>query len=89
MPQRPNPSPSISCVIPAYNEAASLQSTLETMLATLRPLFQRIEVMVVDDGHADISNWITRTFHFSLFILLTLIPCLQPDPRTPAGSTRL
>ena len=53
MPQRPNPSPSISCVIPAYNEAASLQSTLETMLATLRPLFQRIEVMVVDDGSKD------------------------------------
>ena len=53
MPARPNPTPSISCVIPAYNEAASLQSTLGAMLATLRPLFRRIELIVVDDGSKD------------------------------------
>lgn len=45
--------PSISCVIPAFNESASLDATLTTMLATLRPLFQRIEVIVVDDGSTD------------------------------------
>jgi glycosyltransferase involved in cell wall biosynthesis len=45
--------PSISCVIPAYNEAASLGSTLSTMLVTLRSLFRRIEVIVVDDGSSD------------------------------------
>jgi glycosyltransferase involved in cell wall biosynthesis len=53
MPLRPDSNPSISCVIPAYNEAASLESTLATMLATLRPLFQRIELIVVDDGSKD------------------------------------
>ncbi len=45
--------PSISCVIPAFNESASLDATLTTMLATLRPLFERIEVIVVDDGSTD------------------------------------
>ena len=53
MPQRSQSTPSISCVIPAYNEAASLESTLESMLATLRPLSPHIEVMVVDDGSKD------------------------------------
>ena len=53
MPLRPDQTPSLSCVIPAYNEAASLESTLATMLATLRPLFQRIELIVVDDGSKD------------------------------------
>lgn len=45
--------PSISCVIPAFNESASLDATLTTLLATLRGLFQRIEVIVVDDGSTD------------------------------------
>ena len=53
MSERLQSSPSISCVIPAYNEAASLQATLDTMLATLRPLFRRVELVVVDDGSKD------------------------------------
>ncbi|MFC5499616.1 glycosyltransferase family 2 protein [Caenimonas terrae] len=51
--QRTESTPSISCVVPAYNEAASLADTLGTMLATLRPLFRRIELIVVDDGSKD------------------------------------
>ena len=53
MSERPISAPSISCVIPAYNEAASLESTLRSMLATLRQLFGRIELIVVDDGSKD------------------------------------
>jgi glycosyltransferase involved in cell wall biosynthesis len=60
MPQRLHSSPSISCVIPAYNEAASLQATLTTMLATLRPLSGRIEVIVVDDGSSDATAAIVQ-----------------------------
>ncbi|MDB5946292.1 MAG: glycosyl transferase, family 2 [Ramlibacter sp.] len=45
--------PSVSCVIPAFNEAASVGATLTTMLATLRPLFGRVELIVVDDGSSD------------------------------------
>jgi glycosyltransferase involved in cell wall biosynthesis len=60
MPQRLHSSPSISCVIPAYNEAASLQATLTTMLATLRPLSSRIELIVVDDGSSDATAAIVQ-----------------------------
>ena len=60
MPQRLNSSPSISCVIPAYNEAASLETTLTSMLATLRPLFARVEVIAVDDGSMDTTCAIVR-----------------------------
>lgn len=53
MPLRPDSSPSLSCVIPAYNEAASLEATLSTLLDTLRPLFRQLELIVVDDGSKD------------------------------------
>ena len=58
--QRSLSTPSISCVIPAFNEAASLDATLTTMLATLRPLFQRIEIIVVDDGSSDTTAAIVQ-----------------------------
>ena len=48
--------PSASCVIPAFNEAASIGTTLATVLATLRPLFVRVEVIVVDDGSSDATQ---------------------------------
>ena len=60
MPQRSLSTPSISCVIPAFNEAASLDATLNTMLVTLRPLFRRIEVIVVDDGSSDATASIVQ-----------------------------
>lgn len=50
---RSTSTPSLSCVIPAFNEAASLGTTLTTLLATLRALFDRVEVIVVDDGSSD------------------------------------
>jgi dolichyl-phosphate beta-glucosyltransferase len=46
--------PSISIVIPAYNEEKRLQSTLEAVLAYLRGKeFSFVEVLVVDDGSTD------------------------------------
>ena len=60
MPQRSLSTPSISCVIPAFNEAASLDATLNTMLVSLRPLFRRIEVIVVDDGSSDATASIVQ-----------------------------
>ena len=53
MPERSDSTPSISCVIPAFNEAASLATTVTDMLAVLRALFERIELIVVDDGSSD------------------------------------
>ncbi len=53
MMHRTNPSPSISCVVPAFNEARNLGSVLPKILATLAALSKRIELIVVDDGSRD------------------------------------
>ncbi len=45
--------PSISCVIPAFNEAAHLGSLVPELLQTLNGLSQRVELIVVDDGSRD------------------------------------
>jgi glycosyltransferase involved in cell wall biosynthesis len=45
--------PSISCVIPAFNEARNLAHLLPTLLATLAPLSPHVELIVVDDGSRD------------------------------------
>lgn len=46
-------SPSISCVIPAYNEARSLAQLIEDVLDTLLRLSEQVELIVVDDGSRD------------------------------------
>lgn len=50
---RPSLTPSISCVIPAYNEARNLPWVVPKTLATLRQLSPQIELIVVDDGSRD------------------------------------
>jgi glycosyltransferase involved in cell wall biosynthesis len=44
---------SISCVVPAYNEAANLPALLRLLTAQLQGLVRRWEVIVVDDGSRD------------------------------------
>lgn len=44
---------SISCVMPAHNEAANLPRVVAQVLATLQRLSQRVELIVVDDGSRD------------------------------------
>lgn len=44
---------SISCVMPAHNEAANLPQVVAQVLATLRQLSERVELIVVDDGSRD------------------------------------
>ncbi|MEO8118276.1 MAG: glycosyltransferase family 2 protein [Rhodoferax sp.] len=46
-------SPSISCVIPAFNEARNLGAVVPRILETLSSLCDRIELIVVDDGSRD------------------------------------
>ncbi len=53
MPERATRIPSISCVMPAYNEAASLPEVLAQVLAALRVLSPQVELVVVDDGSRD------------------------------------
>jgi polyisoprenyl-phosphate glycosyltransferase len=45
--------PSISCVVPAYNEAANLRLLVPQLTETLRSLSKRVEIIIVDDGSSD------------------------------------
>jgi glycosyltransferase involved in cell wall biosynthesis len=53
-------SPSISCVIPAFNEARNLGTVLPPILATLAGLSERVELIVVDDGSRDDTAQVMR-----------------------------
>jgi len=53
MSKRQSHSPSLSCVIPAYNEARNLGTLLPAILATLQSLSPQVEMIVVDDGSRD------------------------------------
>ena len=46
-------SPSISCILPAYNEGESLPALLTALTAELRQNVERWEIVVVDDGSSD------------------------------------
>jgi glycosyltransferase involved in cell wall biosynthesis len=45
--------PLLSCVIPAFNEAANLRLLIPKLSATLATLSSRAEIIVVDDGSSD------------------------------------
>jgi glycosyltransferase involved in cell wall biosynthesis len=53
MTRRSDPSPSLSCVIPAFNEAGNLGTVVPNILAALTALSSRVELIVVDDGSRD------------------------------------
>ncbi|RKZ11759.1 hypothetical protein DRQ32_05235, partial [bacterium] len=40
----------VSVVVPAYNEAESLPELLDRIQASLTPITERFEVLVIDDG---------------------------------------
>jgi glycosyltransferase involved in cell wall biosynthesis len=50
---RSNRSLSISCVIPAFNEARNLTGLIPQILHTLSSMCDRVELIVVDDGSRD------------------------------------
>ena len=50
---RASQSPSISCVMPAFNEARNLHSIVPRVLRILAGLAQRVELVLVDDGSSD------------------------------------
>jgi glycosyltransferase involved in cell wall biosynthesis len=47
--------PRISCVVPAYNEAANIEPLLMALTRQLRALVPQWEILVVDDGSRDAS----------------------------------
>ena len=52
-PRRSGLMPSISCVVPAFNEAASLPQLLRQLSEVLRNQFEHWEIVVVNDGSSD------------------------------------
>ncbi len=60
MPDRAAATPSLSCVMPAYNEARNLGRVVPEVLAALRTLSDRVELIVVDDGSRDDTATVTH-----------------------------
>ncbi len=54
-------SPSISCVIPAFNEARNLDTVVPQFLAALARLSSHVELIVVDDGSRDDTQTVMQT----------------------------
>jgi len=57
--------PSISCVVPAFNEAENLPTLLTQLLPELAALSERFEVVIVDDGSTDdtaaaVAPWLPK-----------------------------
>lgn len=52
--------PSISCVMPAYNEARSLDKVVPQVLAALTRLSPQVELILVDDGSRDDTVQVAR-----------------------------
>ena len=50
-----SPRPAISCVVPAFNEAANLGLLLTGLTAQLAALSDRWEILVIDDGSRDVT----------------------------------
>jgi len=51
--RRRNAAPSISCILPAFNEGRSLPALLTQLSDELRQHFERWEIVVVNDGSSD------------------------------------
>ena len=86
MPRTPLP-PSISCVIPAFNEARNLGMVVPRILTTLASLSARIELIVVDDGSRDDTTQVMqslRAAHPNL-VYLKLSRNFGKEPALTAG----
>jgi len=62
---RASATPSISCILPAFNESRSLPVLLQQLSETLQARFTRWEIVVVNDGSSDDTElalvpWIAR-----------------------------
>lgn len=65
-PQRLDPEPLVSCIIPNYNNAAVVGETVQSCLAQTYP---RLEVLVVDDGSTDDSLEVLDKFGDRITVL--------------------
>ncbi len=75
--------PRLSVIIPAYNEAARLPTTLERVWDFLQAQPWTSEIMVVDDGSQDATGAVTRRFGEGKAVRL-----LQPGHQGKGGAVR-
>ena len=52
--------PSLSCILPAFNEAQNLATLVPGLLAVLATLSRQVELIVVDDGSRDATAQVMR-----------------------------
>ena len=87
MPNRQSLTPSISCVIPAYNEARNLGTLVPAVLAVLARLSPQVELIVVDDGSRDDTTSVMRLLcaQFPQVMYLKLSRNFGKEPALTAG----
>ncbi len=87
MTRRTTPTPSISCVIPAFNEARNLGTVVPAILATLASLSGRVELIVVDDGSRDDSRTVMQALckEHAEVVYLRLSRNFGKEPALTAG----
>jgi glycosyltransferase involved in cell wall biosynthesis len=60
MTSRQHPTPTVSCVLPAFNEAGNLSNVVPEILQSLRGLFSAVELIIIDDGSRDNTLQVAR-----------------------------
>lgn len=53
--------PSVSCVLPAFNEAGNLPNVVPEILQALHGLFSAVELIIIDDGSRDDTLKVARS----------------------------
>ena len=84
---RPTQSPSISCVIPAFNEARNLGAVVPQILTMLRTLSDAVELIVVDDGSRDDTTQVMKALcaTYPQVVYLKLSRNFGKEPALTAG----
>jgi len=87
MPTRHDLSPSLSCVIPAYNEARNLPQLVGQVISTLASLTPQLELIVVDDGSHDDTAAVMQTLcqQYPQLVYLKLSRNFGKEPALTAG----
>jgi len=87
MPNRQTLTPSISCVVPAYNEARNLVTLVPAVLTALARLSPQAELIIVDDGSRDDTPAVMHALcaQFSQVIYLKLSRNFGKEPALTAG----
>jgi len=79
--------PSISCVIPAYNEGRGLGTLVPAILTALTNLSPQVELIIVDDGSRDDTTAVMQTLcaQFPQLMYLKLSRNFGKEPALTAG----